>query len=75
MKTWKEIKEDGEAHCAEVNQSYFGHMVFASGYGIQLAWLSVRCFVHALIPGLDPHGVTEAMTKMLTHRQYEDNNA
>ena len=39
-------------HPATVNETYFGHMRFALGFGFWLAVAAMAAVVHALIPAL-----------------------
>ena len=55
------------AHPATVNETYFGHMKFAFGFGFWLAVAACAAVIHAIIPALCETTASRILTR-LTNR-------
>jgi hypothetical protein len=60
-------------HPASVGESYFEHLLMASGFAISMIGGGLACLVHAFLPFLFTHtgsGVIASLnTKMVTNRR------
>lgn len=39
-------------HPAAVGESYLGHLLQASGFGLRMLWAGIACILHGLLPFL-----------------------
>jgi hypothetical protein len=56
----------GRAHLAEVNESYFEHLVAALGISGRLIGASAACAAHAIFPGICVHTASRLMADVQT---------
>ena len=52
------------AHPADVNETYFRHLVAACGFAARLFVASIACFIHALIPCLVVRTASESLNRL-----------
>jgi hypothetical protein len=52
------------AHPADINETYFQHLVAACGFAARLFFASVACFIHALIPCLFERTASESLNRL-----------
>ena len=72
MSAWNRLFTD---HPATVNESYFEHLVAATGFGLRMIWGGIVCLVHALIPGIcatrGSDMICELHERMVTNRRQQ----
>jgi hypothetical protein len=70
MSAWNRLFRD---HPASVNETYWQHLVAATGFGFRMIWGGIVCLVHALIPGVcctkGSDMVLELHERMVTNRR------
>ena len=59
-------------HPASVNETYGEHMQVAASFGWRMLWVSLACFVHAVLPfcfeKTASRAITELHDRMVAHR-------
>lgn len=52
------------AHPADVDESYFQHLVTAFGFAARMLFAASACFVHALVPCLCTRTASNALNRL-----------
>jgi hypothetical protein len=52
------------AHPADINETYFQHLLAACGFAARLLFAAVACFIHALIPCLFVRTASESLNRL-----------
>ena len=52
------------AHPADINETYFQHLLAACGFAARLFFAAVACFIHALIPCLFVRTASESLNRL-----------
>ncbi|PID61851.1 MAG: hypothetical protein CSB44_05070 [Gammaproteobacteria bacterium] len=58
-------------HPQKVGQSYLGHLVFASGFGVRLLLAAGAAFVHALAPPLCEHTTSRMVNDLHSRMNHQ----
>ena len=72
MSAWNRLFTD---HPESIHESYWQHLMAATGFGLRMIWGGILCLVHAVIPGVcctkGSEMICELHERMVTNRRQQ----